>query len=143
MTHNQQKLIKQKLDKWLEAKGGPIEERESKCAAWLRYFDGLKVPVLQLAACTWMCSGAVILPEDLPKVEQAVKVAQVNKVDPLGFDRPMAVFEAFPSTELKEAPIVPDTVPTLHLAERFDGARLYPKQFGEHRMGCILGLYFA
>ena len=126
MTNNQMKLIKKKLDKWLEAKGGTVEERESKCAAWLRYFDGLKVPVLQLAACTWLCSGAVILPEDLPKVEQAVKVAEINRVDPLRFDRPMAVFEAFPSTELKEAPINPDTIPTLHLAKRFDsGLAIY------------------
>ncbi len=126
MTNNQEKQLRRKLTKWLQAKGETPEDVKRKMNAWLQYFEGIKKPVVAFAACTWLCSGAVILPEDMPKVEQAVRIAEINRVDPLRFDRPMAVFETFPSTELKEAPIDPDTVPTLHLAKRFDsGLAIY------------------
>ena len=120
MTNNQEKLLRGKLTKWLEAKGNSPGDVEQKANAWLQYFDGIKKPVVMLAACTWLCSGAVILPEDMPKVEQAVWMAELNRVDPLRYDRPMAIIDEFGAIELKEMPIDPDTVPTLHLNRRFD-----------------------
>ncbi len=147
MTNNQEKLLRGNLTKWLQAKGETPEDVERKTNAWLQYFDGIKKPVVALAACTWLCSGAVILPEDMPKVEQAVKVTEINRVDPLRFDRPMAVFEAFPSTELKEAPIDQDTVPTLHLARRFDsGLAIYDvdeTQESRENMRKIINTHFG
>ncbi len=147
MTNKQEKLLRGKLTKWLQAKGETPEDVERKTNAWLQYFDGIKKPVVVLAACTWLCSGAVILPEDMPKVEQAVKVAEINRVDPLLFDRPMAVFEAFSSTELKETPIDPDTVPTLHLARRFDsGLAIYDvdeSQESRENMRRIINTHFG
>ena len=44
MTNNQEKLIKQKIDKWLESKGGAVEDRERRSAAWMKYFREMKVP---------------------------------------------------------------------------------------------------
>ena len=147
MTNNQEKLLRGKLTKWLEARGNTPGDVEQKTNAWLQYFDGIKKPVVMLAACTWLCSGAVILPEDMPKVEQAVKVAEINKVDPLRFDRPMSIMEAFPSTELREAPIDPDTVPTLHLARRFDsGLAIYDvdeSQESRENMRRIINTHFG
>jgi len=146
MTNNQEKLLRGKLTKWLEARGNTLGDVEQKTNAWLQYFAGIKKPVVMLAACTWLCSGAVILPEDMPKVEQAVRVAEINKVDPLRFDRPMSIIEAFPSTELREAPIDPDTVPTLHLARRFDsGLAIYDvdeSQESRENMRRIINTHF-
>lgn len=149
MTRNQEKKIKQMIDKWLESKGVSDASREVRSAAWMKYFSELKVPkpVYLLAAATWLCSGAVILPEDMPKVEQAVRVAEINKVDPLRYDRPMAVIEAFPSTELKEAPIDPDTVPTLRLTSRFPcGLAIYDvseSQESREAMRRIINTHFG
>ncbi len=147
MTNNQEKQLRGKLTKWLQAKGETPEDVDRKTNAWLQYFDGIKKPVVALAACTWLCSGAVILPEDMPKVEQAVRIAEINRVDPLRFNRPMSVFEAFPSTELKEAPIDPDTVPTLHLVRRFDsGLAIYDvdeTQESRENMRKIINTHFG
>ena len=126
MTNNQEKLLRGRLSKWLSMRGEAPNEVDLKTNAWLQYFDGIKKPVVALAPCKWLCSGAVNLPEDMPKVEQAVKVAELNHVDPLQFKQPMEIVDKFGTVELKTPLINPDNVPTLHLNKTFDsGLAIY------------------
>lgn len=83
------------------------------------YLDELSNPKLQLATARWFAQGVIRLPEDMPKVEQAVAVADRAKVDPLQYDSPMELIEAHADIEIKEKPINPDTVPTLHKAKEY------------------------
>lgn len=87
---------------------------DSEILDWLLYFDTLKKPVTQRAACKWMCDAVIILPEDEYKVVQAVKVAKINHVDPLTYESPMAVIRKFPQLKKMGKPIDPSTVNTLH-----------------------------
>lgn len=100
--------------------------RESQKNSFVSYISSLEGGVLQLSAARWFTMGKVRLPEDIDKVSQAVKVAAVHKVDPLTYETPMAVIDAFPSQARKDSPIDPDTVPTLHLNRRLDsGIAIY------------------
>jgi hypothetical protein len=126
MTNNQEKLLRGRLSKWLSMRGEAPNEVDIKTNAWLQYFDGIKKPVVALAACKWLCSGAVNLPEDMPKVEQAVKAAELNHVDPLQFKQPMEIVDKFGAVEVKTPPINPDNVHTLHLNQTYDsGLAIY------------------
>lgn len=87
----------------------------------LLYVDNLETPVLQRAACRWLCRGSVRLPEDEMKVRQAVRAASLHKADPLAFESPMAVIDSFGEVEIGKPPIDPDTVPTLRLYKRLRG----------------------
>ena len=86
---------------------------------WILYFDTLPTPVAQRAACKWFCNQSVTLPEDEDKILQAVHVAKVNHVDPLSYDYPMAVINAFGNYKRSGEPIDPARVPTLHLQRRY------------------------
>ena len=100
--------------------------RESQKNSFVSYISSLEGSVLQLSAARWFTMGKVRLPEDIDKVSQAVKVAAVHKVDPLTYETPMAVIDAFPSQARKDSPIDPDTVSTLHLNRRLDsGIAIY------------------
>ena len=147
MTRKQEYYIKKKVGEWLVDKGVAPEQRPEQLAAWVRYFDEMATPVLQLAACKWMCTDTVRLPEDMPKVEQAVRVAKKNKVDPVQYERPMDIIDAFGTTELKERPIDPDTVSTLHLVKRFDsGLAIYDvddTQESRENMRAIINTHFG
>lgn len=79
------------------------------------YLDTFETPVLQRAACRWLCRGAVRFPEDEMKVRQAVKTAGIHHRDPLTYDSPMEIINSFGEVELGEPPIDPDTVPTLKI----------------------------
>ena len=81
---------------------------------WLLYFDTLEKPVTQRAACKWMCDAVIHLPEDEYKVLQAVKVAELNHVDPLRYANPMELILSFPRVRRTYKPIDPRTVKTLH-----------------------------
>ena len=83
------------------------------------YLDELNNPKLQLATARWFAQGVIRLPEDMPKVEQAVAVADRAKVDPLQYGSPMELIEAHADIEIKEKPINPDSVPTLHRAKEY------------------------
>lgn len=85
-----------------------------------------------LAAGRWFANGRIRLPEDMPKVEQALKVAEIAKVDPLQYESPMTLIEAHSEVELKEKPIDPETVSTLHRAKSFEsGLVIYDVEEGE------------
>lgn len=87
---------------------------------WILYFDTLPTPVAQRAACKWFCNRSVFLPEDEDKILQAVNVAKAHHVDPLSYDYPMAIINAFGNYKRSGRPINPDTVPTLHLNHRYE-----------------------
>ena len=147
MTNNQEKVIRGKLQKYLEAKAVPETEREAKLAGWMEYFRGIANATVCLAACTWLCSGAVILPEDMQKVEDAVTVALNHRVDPLQFKRPMEIIERYGELRTKEAAVDPDTVPTLHLVKKFDsGLAIYDvdeSQESRENMRRIINTHFG
>ena len=147
MTNNQEKVIRGKLQKYLEAKAVLETEREAKLAGWMEYFRGIANATVCLAACTWMCSGAVILPEDMRKVEDAVTVALNHRVDPLQFKRPMEIIERYGELRAKEAAVDPDTVPTLHLVKKFDsGLAIYDvdeSQESRENMRRIINTHFG
>ena len=147
MTRNQEKEVRSKLTKWLAGKTSDSFILESRVSGWVDYFRDIPSPVTCLAACSWLCSGAVVLPEDMPKVEQAVKVARLNRVDPLRYGRPMDIIETFAAAEVKEHPIDPDSVPTLHLNRKFDsGLAIYDvdeSQESRENMRRIINTHFG
>lgn len=65
------------------------------------------------AALYWFCKATVRLPEDAPKITEALKTAERAKVDPMQFQRPGDILEQFAEYRPKEKPINPDTVPEL------------------------------
>ena len=83
----------------------------------LAYIDELDTPRLQLATGRWFAQGTIRLPEDMPKVEQAVSVAEKAKVDPLQYKSPMELMDAHADFKPTEKRINPDDVPTLHKAK--------------------------
>ena len=74
---------------------------------------------LQLAMGKWFTNGSVRFPEDHDKCVQAVRVAQKKKVDALQYGSPMEIINAF-ADAVKEKPINPDDVPTLHKVKELD-----------------------
>jgi len=61
----------------------------------------------------WALKGTVILPEDNDKILQAIKVAEISKVNPMEYNSPMELINNHDHIKLKEKPIDPDTVHTL------------------------------
>lgn len=115
--------------------------------AVIHAIDELESNKLQLTAGKWYANGKVRLPEDLKKIRQAVAVAERAKVDPMRYDSPMAIIEAFPEIEIKEKPIDPNTVPTLHKAAEFDnGIVIYDVDEGDEsrqNMRAIINTHFG
>lgn len=99
------------------------------------------------AAFHYFVNGTVRLPEDMPKVEQAVKVAEVAKVDPMAYKSPMELINAHADVKLKEARIDPDTVPTLsNKVEYEDGLAVYDVEDSEEsrqNMRRIINTHFG
>lgn len=83
------------------------------------FIDNLDDTTLQLATGRWYGKGVIRLPEDMDKVEQAVEVARRAKVDPLQYDNPMELINQHADIKIKEKPIDPNTVSTLHKAQEF------------------------
>ena len=104
------------IEKWLDKREDLSKAQKAAFVGWL---DGLSNPTLQLATARWFTQGAIRLPEDMPKVEQAVSVAGKAKVDPLQYDSPMALLEAHADFKPTEKRINPDEVSTLHKAKDF------------------------
>ena len=99
------------------------------------------------AAFHYFVNGTVRLPEDMPKVEQAVKVAEIAKVDPAAYKSPMELINAHADVKLKEARIDPDTVPTLsNKVEYEDGLAVYDVEDSEEsrqNMRRIINTHFG
>ena len=119
LSRNNRKTI----ETWLK-KRTDIDEAERQST--LAYIDGLDDGKLQLAAGWWFAKGSVRFPEDMPKVEQAVKVSTIAKVDPLKYSSPMELINAHADIQVKEKPINPDEVSTLHKVKELpDGIVIY------------------
>ena len=131
LSNNNRATIGKWLDKWSEARVDALMKRYGNGTtreSWVKTMEDSKVEILdyldniqdattQLAWAKWFCAGAVqIGAEDMPKVRQAIKMAKAHKVDPLQFDSPMAIINQWPG-EIKEDPINPDEVNTLHKAK--------------------------
>lgn len=111
------------VGKWLEKRQDLTPEERQKM---LDYFDTLEDKKLQLAAGWWFTKGTVRFPEDMPKVEQAVKVAGIAKVDPMQYSSPMELINTHANIEIKEKPVNPDEVSTLHKVKELpDGIVIY------------------
>lgn len=72
-----------------------------------------------LAVANWYSRGTVRLPDDFEKIQQALKVAKIAKVDPMRYKGPVELMEAHQEIVLKDPPIDPHKVPTLHLVKSF------------------------
>ena len=104
------------IEAWFN-KRKDLSEGERK--AVIDYLDTIDNPTEQLAAAKWFAQGKIRLPEDMPKVEQAVDVAGKAKVDPLRYDNPMALLDAHADFKPSEKRINPDDVQTLHRAKEY------------------------
>ena len=101
---------------WLKKREDLSEAQRNAFVNWLADLNNAK---LQLATAKWFTQGAIRLPEDMPKVEQAVSVADKAKVDPLQYGSPMELLEKHADFKASEKRINPDEVPTLHKAKEF------------------------
>ena len=99
------------VEAWLK-KRTDIDDAER--ASVLLYIGNLESPKIQLATGWWFAKGTVRLPEDQLKIDQAVKVSEIAKVDPLKYSSPMELINDHLDIELKGERINPDEVSTLH-----------------------------
>ena len=106
------------IESWLNKREDLTQEER---AAVLAQIEQLPNSKLQLATGRWFAKGTIRLPEDMPKVEQAVSVAEKAKVDPLQYDSPMALLDAHANFKPTEKRINPDDVPTLHKVKELPG----------------------
>ena len=126
MSRGQLLILARQLEKKLSDNGTDKEDVGPEILKWILYWDTYNTSVAQRAACKWFCRGTVILPEDENKILQAVKVAGINHVDPLLYDRPMDIINSFEKLNREGKPIDPDTVSTLHLNRKLDnGLAIY------------------
>ncbi len=72
-----------------------------------------ETPKAQKAALNWYVKGRLRLPEDAPKVTQALEYAEKAKADPMQFAGPVELMEALHEFKPKAKMIDPDTVPYL------------------------------
>ena len=72
-----------------------------------------ETPKAQKAALNWYIRGRLRLPEDAPKVTQALEYAENAKADPMQFAGPVELMEALHDFKPKAKMIDPDTVPYL------------------------------
>ena len=108
----------QTINSWLN-KREDLNAEENE--AFLEYIDEFE-PAKQLATAKWFTAGVIRLPEDQSKVDQAIKVAKVAKVDPMQYKSPMELIN-FP---LRGGRINPDNVATLsNKVEYEDGVVVY------------------
>ena len=114
LSNNNRKVV----TSWLNKR---TDLTEAEKAAVLDDIDNLEDAKTQLATGWWFAKGAIRLPEDMPKVEQAVAVSTVAKVDPLNYSSPMELINAHAGIKVKEKPINPDEVSTLHKVKQIPG----------------------
>ncbi|MBQ2006186.1 MAG: hypothetical protein II205_01315, partial [Bacteroidales bacterium] len=100
---------RQTITGWLNKREDLTEEDKQSFLNYIEDFPAKN----QLVYSKWFANGAIRLPEDAPKVEQAIKVATIAKVDPMRYRNPMEIIDAFADIEVKGKRINPDTVSTL------------------------------
>ena len=105
---------------WLKKRDDLLEEERN---AFLNYIKPMK-NVEALATAKWFASEVLRVPEDQPKVSEAIIVAKKAKVDPLTYSSPMNILNTFKQYKIKEKAIDPDTVPELS-----DGRTIGPPSF--------------
>lgn len=101
------------IEGWLN-KRSDLSDKER--GAVIDYIDKLDSAQVQLATGKWFANGAIRLPEDMPKVEQAAKVAKKAKVDMLKYASPMELINAHADLKIKGARINPHDVAELKSA---------------------------
>lgn len=83
-------------------------------------------------AVKWLSDGTIRLPQDIEKVNRAIKTAERAKIDPMGYSNPMELLETYSEYQPKEKPIDPDTVPTLSNKKKFpNGITVYDVEDSE------------
>lgn len=98
------------IDKWLGKREDFTDEVKSAFKEFIADFK----PATQLATTKWFANGVIRIPEDMPKVEQAMEIAQRKKVDALQYNSPMEIIDQLGEQyKPKEKLINPDDVPTL------------------------------
>lgn len=103
------KRVYQTAEGWLKKRDDLVEEERS---AFLNYIKPMK-NVEALATTRWFRNNVIRVPEDQPKVIEAIKVARLAKVDPLTYSSPMSILNTFKQYKIKEKAIDPDTIPEL------------------------------
>ena len=110
------------LDDMLLGESDPYVERDEEETS--RIVEGIvdeigkfNTPKEQKAALHWFIKGSVRLPEDAPKVTEALQYADRAKgkanTDAMSYTSPMEMIEALHAFKPKAKPINPDTVPEL------------------------------
>ena len=103
------KRVYETAEGWLKKRDDLVEEERS---AFLNYIKPMK-NVEALATTMWFVNEVIRVPEDQPKVNEAIKVAKLAKVDPLTHSSPMNILNTFKQYKIKEKAIDPDTIPEL------------------------------
>lgn len=110
------------LDEMLLGESDPYVERDEEETN--RIVEGIvdeigkfNTPKEQKAALHWFIRGTIRLPEDAPKVTEALQYAERAKgkanTDAMNYTSPMEMIEALHAFKPKAKPINPDTVPEL------------------------------
>lgn len=133
------------VESWLKKREDLSDEQRGEV---MDYLDGLEDSKTQLATAKWFANGKIRLPEDMPKVEQAISVAGKAKVDPLQYGSPMELLDAHADFKPTEKRINPDEVSTLHRAAEYpdSGIVVYdvdPSQESRENMRKIINTHFG
>ncbi|TFH97674.1 toxin-antitoxin system YwqK family antitoxin [Porphyromonas levii] len=89
-----------------------LDLSEEDKISFLTYISPMR-NVNALMTGRWFSKSVVRVPEDQPKIDEAVEIARRAKVDPMSYDSPMSLIEAFKKYKLREGAVNPDTVPEL------------------------------
>ncbi|MBR8801716.1 toxin-antitoxin system YwqK family antitoxin [Porphyromonas levii] len=103
------KRVLETVDIWLRR---DLDLSEEDKMSFLTYISPMR-NVNALMTGRWFSKSVVRLPEDQPKIDEAVEIARRAKVDPMSYDSPMSLIEAFKKYKLREGAVNPDTVPEL------------------------------
>ncbi|MBR8801734.1 toxin-antitoxin system YwqK family antitoxin [Porphyromonas levii] len=103
------KRVLETVDIWLRR---DLDLSEEDKMSFLTYISPMR-NVNALLTGRWFSKSVVRVPEDQPKIDEAVEIARRAKVDPMSYDSPMSLIEAFKKYKLREGAVNPDTVPEL------------------------------
>ncbi|BDE81897.1 toxin-antitoxin system YwqK family antitoxin [Porphyromonas somerae] len=103
------KRVLKTAEGWLKKRDDLLEEERSAFLNYIKPMDNLTA----LATAKWFANEVLRVPEDQPKVSEAIIVAKKAKVDPLTYSSPMNILNTFKEYKIKEKAIDPDTVPEL------------------------------
>ncbi|MBR8766563.1 hypothetical protein IX306_001939 [Porphyromonas levii] len=103
------KRVLETVDIWLRR---DLDLSEEDKMSFLTYISPMR-NVNALMTGRWFSKSVVRVPEDQPKIDEAVEIARRAKVDPMSYDSPMSLIEAFKKYKLREGAVNPNTVPEL------------------------------